>query len=78
MMRRALPFNEGFDETDGLTESPDVEAALGALQESSTGSTSTDLAIAESQSYMDTLRAIREENHFTQKFRRIIQSPRSI
>lgn len=71
------PYDPDFDETEGLTESPDVDAARGALQESTTGPSRTEQAIAESQSYVATLRAIREENHFTNKIRAIFQTPRS-
>lgn len=71
------PYGTDFDATEGLTESPDVDAARGALEESVTGPSRTEAAIAESQSYVATLRAIRTENHFTQKIRKIIQTPRS-
>ena len=71
------PYGADFDATEGLTESPDVEAARGALEESVTGPSRTEAAIAESQSYVAALRAIRTENHFTQKIRKIIQTPRS-
>lgn len=71
------PYGVDFDATEGLTESPDVEAARGALAESATGPTRTEAAIAESQSYIATLRAIRTENHFNQKIRKLIQTPRS-
>lgn len=77
---RKEPYSQDFDSNEGLTESPDVEAARGALLESETGSTRTEDAIAESRSYVAAVRAIREENHFTQKLRLIIhnhQAPRS-
>ena len=80
MTMRREPYNLDLDSNEGLTESPDVEAARGALLESSTGATRTEEAIEESRSYIAELRALREENHFTQKLRRIIQSqntPRS-
>ena len=71
------PYGADFDATEGLTESPDVEAARGALAESVTGPSRTEAAIAESQSYIATLREIRTENHFNQKIRKLIQTPRS-
>lgn len=73
-------YDQDFDAMEGLTESPDVDAARGALLESQTGPLRTEEAIADSQSVIAELRAIREENHFTQKLRRIIraQPPRSI
>ena len=80
MTTRREPYNLDFDSNEGLTESPDVEAARRALLESTTGATRTEEAIEESRSYIAELRALREENHFTQKLRRIIQSqntPRS-
>lgn len=76
-MIRPNIFNPDFDETEGLTESPDVAAARGALREAQTGSTATEEAIAESRTLVAQLAAIRHENHFTQKIRSIIQSPRS-
>lgn len=77
MDERHLPYDSNFDEAEGLTDSPDVEAARGALLESKTGTSRTEQAIAESQNYVAELRAIREQNHFTQKIRSIFQSPRS-
>lgn len=70
-------YDPDFDEAEGLTESPDVDAARGALRESETGPTRTELAITESRAQIAELRTIREQNHFTDKIRRIIQSPRS-
>lgn len=73
----AATYGLDFDEIEGLTESPDVEAARGALREAETGSNRTEQAIEESKAQMATLLAIRQENHFTQKIRRIMQAPRS-
>lgn len=70
-------YDPSFDEIEGQTERPDVDAARGALQEARTGSRRTEEAIEQSKRYVAGLVAIREENHFTQKVRAIIQSPRS-
>jgi hypothetical protein len=77
MIDREQIYNPGFDETEGLTESPDIDAARVALVEAQSGVHQTDSVIAESQGHIATLRQIRLENHFTQKIRRIIQTPRS-
>lgn len=77
MTERREIFNPDFDETEGLTESPDVAQARTALAEAQTGMIATEDAIAESQSWVTGLRTIRDENHFTQKIRLIIQSARS-
>lgn len=74
MNHRDEVFNPDFDDNEGLTESPDVEAARGALRESFTGLVRTEEAISNSKVYIAELRTLREENHFTQKLRRIIQS----
>ena len=75
--RYTEPYDPDFDETEGLTESPDVDAARGALLESTTGSSRAEQAIADSRSVIAELRELREQNHFTQKIRAIFQTPRS-
>lgn len=78
MMRE--PYDPNFDAAEGLTESPDVAAARGALREATTGETRTEEAIAASRAYVARVAYVREKNHFTEKLRQIIQNqpPRSV
>lgn len=55
------------------TENPDPRDAVRALRESREATTHTDEIIVESQRLMAGVRRVRQENHFTDTFRRIIQ-----
>lgn len=62
--------DDDFDET---TDGPDVVAAQRALRQAKSGSVDTAKVISEMHKWLGVTRDIGNKNHFTDKFREIIQ-----
>lgn len=61
------------DEVDEDTESPDIKAAQAAIVAAKTSARRTERLVDEANNQLMKLVAWRQENHFTEKIRGIIQ-----